>query len=129
PFRDVTAGSGLDISMFSMGVAVGDYDNDGRDDLYVTAALEPGRLFHNDGGGHFREVTRAAGVGNAGHWGTSAAWVDYDRDGDLDLFVCNYVHYDLAHDLFCKNRLGAKSYCTPHHYLPDRCALFRNDGR
>jgi hypothetical protein len=127
-FSDVTAGSGLDVSMYGMGVAVGDYDNDGRDDLYVTAVLEPGRLFRNEGSGRFRDVTRAAGVGNDGHWGTSAAWVDYDRDGDPDLFVCNYVRYDLEHDLFCGNRLGEKSYCTPHHYPPDRCALFRNDG-
>jgi hypothetical protein len=111
-----------------MGVAVGDFDNDGRDDLYVTAALEPGRLFRNEGAGHFRNVTRSAGVGDAGHWGTSAAWLDYDRDGRLDLFVCNYVRYDLAHDLVCKNRLGQKSYCTPHHYPPDRCSLFHNDG-
>jgi enediyne biosynthesis protein E4 len=127
-FRDVTAGSGLDVSMYGMGVAVGDYDNDGRDDLYVTAALEPGRLFRNEGDSRFRDVTRAAGVGNEGHWGTSAVWLDYDRDSDLDLFVCNYIQYDLAHDLVCKNRLGQKSYCTPHHYPPDQSALFRNEG-
>ena len=127
-FKDVTAGSGLDVPMYGMGVAAGDFDNDGRDDLYVSGCLEPGRLFHNEGGGRFRDVTRAAGVGNAGHWGTSAAWVDYDRDGKLDLFVCDYLRYDLAHNLVCRNRLGGRSYCTPHHYPPDRCALFHNEG-
>jgi hypothetical protein len=127
-FRDVTAGSGLDVPLYGMGVAVGDFDNDGRDDLYVSAALEPGRLFHNEGGGKFRDVTRAAGAGNAGHWGASAAWVDYDRDGRLDLFICNYLRYDLAHNLVCKNRLGGRSYCTPHHYPAERCTLFHNEG-
>jgi hypothetical protein len=127
-FKDVTAGSGLDVPMYGMGAAVGDFDNDGRDDVYVAGCLEPGRLFHNEGGGRFRDVTRAAGVGNAGHWGTSAAWVDVDRDGRLDLFICNYIQYDLAHNLVCRNRLGGRSYCTPHHYPPDHCTLFHNEG-
>jgi enediyne biosynthesis protein E4 len=127
-FTDITAGSGLDTPMFGMGCAVGDTDNDGRDDLYVTCALEPSHLFHNEGGGKFRDVTAAAGLGNGGRWATSAAWLDYDRDGRLDLFVCNYVKYDLAHDVFCPNRLGKKSYCTPRYYDGLPPALYHNEG-
>lgn len=128
-FTDATVGSGLDVPMFAMGCAVGDYDNDGRDDLFITCALDPCRLFRNEGGGRFRDVTRSAGVGNGGRWATSAAWLDYDRDGRLDLFVCNYVKYDLAHDVFCPNRLGGKSYCTPRHYEGLASTLYRNAGK
>jgi hypothetical protein len=127
-FTDITAGSGLDVPLFGMGCAVGDYDNDGRDDLYVTCALDTCRLFRNEGGGRFRDVTGTAGVGNSGRWGTSAAWLDYDRDGHLDLFVCNYLKYDLAHDIFCGNRLGQKSYCTPRHYEGLASTLYHNEG-
>ena len=74
-----------------MGVAIADYDNDGRDDVYITA-LEGDRLFHNEGNGKFRDVTKASGIHNA-NFGTSAAWLDYDRDGKLDLFVANYVQW------------------------------------
>src|SRR5439155_25576309 len=98
-FTDITARSGLDVEMYGMGVAVGDYDNDGRDDVYVTA-LEGDRLFHNEGGGKFRDVTRTSGIANAG-FGTSAAWFDYDRDGKLDLFVANYVQWTAKRDLWC----------------------------
>ena len=90
-FTNITAGSGLDVEMYGMGVAIGDYDNDGRDDVYITA-LEGDHLFHNEGHGKFRDVTKAAGIDNA-NFGTSAAWVDYDRDGKLDLFVANYVQW------------------------------------
>ena len=83
--------SGFDVEMCGMGVAAGDYDNDGRDDLYVTT-LEGDRLFHNEGSFKFRDVTKASGIVNA-HFGTSAAWLDYDRDGRLDLFVANYVQW------------------------------------
>ena len=93
-FTDVTAGSGLDVEMYGMGVAVGDYDNDGRDDVYITA-LEGDRLFHNEGNFKFRDVTKAAGIANA-NFGTSAAWLDYDKDGRLDLFVANYVQWTAA---------------------------------
>jgi hypothetical protein len=127
-FADITTGSGVDTPMFGMGCAVGDYDNDGRDDLYVTCALEPSHLFHNEGNGKFRDVTATAGLGNGGRWATSAAWLDYDRDGRLDLFVCNYVKYDLAHDVFCPNRLGQKSYCTPRYYDGLPPALYHNEG-
>jgi hypothetical protein len=127
-FADVTAGSGLDVPLYGMGCAVGDYDNDGDEDLFVTCALEPCRLFRNEGEGKFLDVTREAGVGNGGRWGASAAWVDYDRDGRLDLFICNYLKYDLAHDLFCGNRNGQKSYCTPRHYDGLASTLYHNEG-
>ena len=90
-FTDITAGSGLDVEMYGMGVAIADYDNDGREDVYITA-LEGDRLFHNEGNGKFADVTKAAGIQNA-NFGTSAAWLDYDRDGKLDLFVANYVQW------------------------------------
>ena len=90
-FTNITAGSGLDVEMYGMGVAIADYDNDGRDDVYITA-LEGDRLFHNEGNGKFRDVTKASGIRNA-NFGTSAAWLDYDRDGKLDLFVANYVQW------------------------------------
>jgi hypothetical protein len=125
-FTDITAGSGLDIEGYGMGVAVGDYDNDGRDDLYITY-LEGDRLFHNEGSGKFRDVTAQAGIRNAG-FGTSAAWFDYDRDGKLDLFVANYVQWTQKGDLWCSLDGATKSYCTPESYkgLPSR--LYRNLG-
>jgi hypothetical protein len=127
-FTDVTRGSGLDVSFYGMGCAVGDYDNDGRPDLYVTAALGPSRLFHNLGGGQFRDVTAAAGAGNGGDWGAGCAWVDYDRDGDLDLFIANYVRYRSLHDdIPCTTGAGIRTYCLPFAYEPVACRLYRND--
>ncbi len=128
-FTDVTRGSGLDRdTMYAMGVAVGDYDNDGRDDIYVSCALGPGHLFHNEGHGHFKDVTRHAGVANDGLWGTSCCWVDYDKDGYLDLFVCNYVVYrSLADDKPCFAASGMQNYCIPEAYSPSRCTLFHNN--
>src|SRR6476661_6088711 len=97
-FTDVTAGSGLDVSFYGMGVAVGDYDNDGLPDVFITT-VGGNHLFHNEGGGKFREVTQSAGVSGASDsWSTSAAWIDYDNDGKLDLFVCNYVHWSPEQD-------------------------------
>lgn len=125
-FRDATAGSGLDIEMYGMGVAVGDYDNDGKEDVYVTA-LDGDRLFHNEGGGHFRDVTKAAGIHNAS-FGTSAAWLDYDRDGRLDLFVANYVQWSADKDLWCSLDGVSKSYCTPESYKGTSSKLYRNLG-
>ncbi|MCU1330125.1 MAG: ASPIC/UnbV domain protein, partial [Bryobacterales bacterium] len=90
-FTDVTAGSGLDVEMYGIGVATADYDNDGKDDVYITA-LEGDRLFHNEGGGKFKDVTKAAGIANS-DFATSAAWLDYDKDGKLDIFVANYVQW------------------------------------
>src|SRR5580658_5492836 len=98
-FTDVTVGSGLDVEMYAIGVAIGDYDNDGRDDVYITA-LEGDHLFHNEGHGKFRDVTASSGIHNA-TFGTSAAWLDYDRDGKLDLFVANYVQWTEKGDLKC----------------------------
>jgi predicted secreted protein len=125
-FTDVTAGSGLDVEMYAMGVAVADYDNDGRDDLYVTA-LEGDRLFHNEGNGKFRDVTAASGIRNA-QFGTSAAWLDYDRDGRADLVVANYVQWTAKGDLWCSLDGATKSYCTPESYKGNAPKLYRNLG-
>lgn len=125
-FTDATAGSGLDVEMYGIGVAVGDYDNDGRPDVYITA-LEGDRLFHNEGAGKFRDVTAAAGIKNA-NFGTSAAWLDYDRDGKLDLFVANYVQWTVKGDLWCSLDGSTKSYCTPESYKGTSSKLYRNLG-
>jgi hypothetical protein len=125
-FTDITAGSGLDVEMYGMGVAIGDYDNDGRDDVYITA-LEGDRLFHNEGHGKFRDVTKAAGIDNA-NFGASAAWVDYDRDGKLDLFVANYIDWTPKGDKWCSLDNKNKSYCTPEAYKGTSSKLYRNLG-
>lgn len=125
-FVDISAGSGLDVEMYGLGAAAGDYDNDGRQDLYVTA-LEGDRLFHNDGNGKFRDVTKAAGIANAS-FGTSAAWFDYDKDGRLDVFVANYVQWSASGDLRCSLDGVSKSYCTPESYKGTASRLFRNVG-
>ena len=125
-FTDITAGSGLDFEAHGMGVAIGDYDNDGRDDVYITA-LEGDRLFHNEGGGRFRDVTAEAGIHNA-NFGTSAAWLDYDQNGKLDLFVANYVQWSPEADLYCSMDGSTKSYCTPESYKGTSSKLFRNSG-
>jgi hypothetical protein len=125
-FTDITRGSGLDVELYGMGVAVGDYDNDGRDDVYLTA-LEGDRLFRNLGGGKFADVTRASGIANR-DFGTSAAWVDVDRDGQLDLFVANYVQWAASADLWCSLDGQTKSYCTPESYKGTSSRLFRNRG-
>ena len=125
-FTDITAGSGLDVVTYGMGVAAGDYDNDGRSDVYVTS-LDGDRLYRNEGGGKFRDVTKAAGIANA-NFGTSAAWVDYDKDGRLDLFVANYVQWTPQTDLRCTLDGATKSYCTPESYPGTSSALYRNLG-
>ncbi len=125
-FRNATMGSGLDLELFGMGVAAGDFDNDGKDDVYVTA-LEGDRLFKNLGGGKFKDVTAAAGIKNAA-FGTSAAWLDYDRDGKLDLFVANYVQWTRKGDLWCSMDGATKSYCTPESYKGTSSKLYRNLG-
>ncbi len=125
-FTNVTAGSGLDVEMYGMGVAAADYDNDGREDLYVTA-LEGDHLFQNLGGGKFKDVTKAAGIENA-NFGTSAAWLDYDKDGRLDLLVANYVKWDAKNDLWCSLDGVSKSYCTPESYKGTASKLYRNLG-
>ena len=125
-FTDVTAGSGLDIEIYGMGVAIGDYDNDGRNDVYITA-LDGDHLFHNEGNFKFRDVTKAAGIQNV-NFGSSAAWLDYDRDGKLDLFVANYVQWTEKGDLKCSLDGATKSYCTPESYKGTRSRLFHNLG-
>jgi hypothetical protein len=125
-FTDITKGSGLDIEIYGLGVAIADYDNDGREDVYITA-LGGDRLFHNDGGGHFRDVTRESGAVNDG-FAASAAWFDYDRDGKLDLFVANYVQWKPASDLWCSLDGSTKSYCTPESYKGMAPKLFHNLG-
>ncbi|HSB14861.1 MAG TPA: VCBS repeat-containing protein, partial [Bryobacteraceae bacterium] len=125
-FTDVTAASGLAIEMYGMGVAAGDYDNDGRDDLYITA-LEGDRLFRNLGGFKFQDATAQSGIRNA-DFGTSAAWLDYDRDGKLDLFVANYVKWTSKGDLWCSLDGATKSYCTPESYKGTSSKLYRNLG-
>ncbi|TAM84811.1 MAG: CRTAC1 family protein [Acidobacteria bacterium] len=125
-FTDVTARAGLNVPMYGMGVAIGDYDNDGWDDIYVTA-LGEARLFHNERNGTFRDVTRVAGVNNTGY-GASAAWFDYDKDGRLDLFVCNYVEWTQKTDITCSLDGTHKSYCTPAAYKGQSCRLFHNLG-
>src|SRR6202522_2258805 len=108
-FTDITSGSGLDVEMYGIGVTVADYDNDGRDDVYITA-LGGDHLFHNQGNGKFKDVTAASGIKNAS-FGTSAAWLDYDRDGKLDLFVANYVQWTEKGDLWCSLDGSVKFYC------------------
>ena len=125
-FTNVTPGSGLDVDMYGMGVAIADYDNDGRDDVYITA-LGGDHLFHNEGRGKFTDVTKSAGVANSA-FGTSAAWLDYDRDGKLDLFVGNYVQWTLKGDLWCSLDGLSKSYCTPESYTGSSAKLFHNLG-
>src|ERR1700730_8000964 len=95
-FSDRTAGSGLDVEIYGMGAAVADYDNDGREDLFITT-LEGDRLFHNEGNGKFRDVTAESGIRNAG-FGASALRFDYDRDGKVDLFIANYVDWTAKGD-------------------------------
>jgi enediyne biosynthesis protein E4 len=125
-FTDVTKGSGLDVEMYGMGVAVADYDNDGLPDVYITA-LEGDRLFHNDGHYHFREVTSQAGIHNLS-FGTSAAWFDYDKDGKADLIVANYATWNPKIDLWCSLDGTSKSYCTPESYKGASSRLYHNLG-
>jgi hypothetical protein len=126
-FADVTRAAGLDVELYGMGVAVGDYDNDGFPDIFISCVGQS-RLFHNNGDGKFADVTRAAGLQNHQGFSTSALWVDYDRDGLLDLFVCNYVRWSPEHDVFCSLDGTHKSYCTPEAYRGDTCWLFHNRG-
>ena len=123
--RDARAG--LDVELYGMGVAVGDFNNDGFPDLFVTCVGQ-NRLFRNTGKGTFVDVTRASGLAGRAAFSTSALWFDFDRDGLLDLFVCNYVKWSAEHDVFCSVDGKQKSYCTPEAYRGDTCWLFRNRG-
>jgi hypothetical protein len=126
-FTDVTQKSGLGIPMFGLGVAVGDYDNDGFDDIFITAVGQS-HLFHNNGNGTFTDVTKQAGLWGPNEFSTSAAWVDYDRDGKLDLVVANYVQWSEKSDLYCTLDGSHKSYCTPESYKGTSARLWHNLG-
>jgi enediyne biosynthesis protein E4 len=125
-FTDVTRQAGLDVEMYGMGCAVGDYDNDGYDDIYITA-LGGSHLFHNLGNGKFADVTAKAGVSSPG-FPTSAAWFDYDNDGKLDLIVDHYVEWSPATDQTCSLDGKHKSYCTPELYKGQSVTLYHNEG-
>jgi hypothetical protein len=126
-FTDVTAKAGLAVSLYGLGVAVGDYDNDGFDDIFVSA-LGQSHLFHNNGNGTFTDVTRSAGLWGPHEFSTSAAWVDYDRDGKLDLVVANYVQWSPQGDIYCTLDGVHKSYCTPESYKGASLRLWHNLG-
>jgi len=125
-FTDATRGSGLDVDLYGLGLAVADYDNDGLADVYFTG-LGQNRLLKGVGGGRFQDVTVKAGVGGGG-FGSSAAFFDYDRDGRLDLVVTNYVEWSLDKDRFCTLDGTHKSYCTPESYKGQSPTLFHNIG-
>ncbi len=132
-FTDVTHQAGLDVEMYGIGVAVGDYDNNGYDDLFVTAYGQS-RLFHNNGpdkAGNvtFTDVTQKAGLSGVKEFSTSAAWVDYDKDGKLDLVVGNYVQWTPETDLYCTMDGKIKSYCTPESYKGTSVRLWHNNGK
>jgi hypothetical protein len=126
-FEDVTEKAGLQGAGYGMGVAVGDYDNDGFEDLYVTA-YGGNKLYHNNGNGTFTDVTEQAGVGGSG-WSTSAAWVDLDGDGLLDLIVLRYLKWDFD-DIYCgERREGYRSYCHPDSFHAIAPLVYHNDGK
>src|SRR5262249_15618330 len=126
-FEDRTAHAGLQGEGYGMGVAVGDYDNDGFEDVYVTA-YGGNRLYHNNGDGTFSDVTASAGVGAAG-WSASAAFVDVDEDGRLDLFVTRYLTWSFDRNPYCgEQRPGYRAYCHPDQFPGITSLLFHNDG-
>ena len=126
-FTDVSRAAGLDVELYGMGAAVADWNNDGFPDILVTCVGQ-NRLFRNTGKGTFVDVTQSSGLGGRVGFSTSALWFDFDRDGLLDLFVCNYVKWSAEHDVFCSLDGKQKSYCTPEAYRGDSCWLFRNRG-
>jgi hypothetical protein len=130
-FTDVTEKAGVAANTFGMGVAAGDYDNDGYPDLFVTAYGNP-ILYHNNRDGTFTDVSEKAGLGAAvfnGHWTTSAVWFDFDNDGRLDLFVCSFVDYGKDSHLSCgDNKLGKHFYCIPRMFQGTSSLLFHNNG-
>jgi hypothetical protein len=127
-FTDVTEKAGVGaVGFYGQGVAVGDYDNDGYPDLYVTGY---GRaiLYHNNGDGTFTDVTEKAGVADQGGWSTSAGWFDYDRDGYLDLVVCNYIEWSPKTNIWCgEHRPGYRAYCHPDNYKGQKIKLYHNN--
>lgn len=126
-FTDTTEKAGLQGEGFSMGVAAGDYDNDGFSDLYITG-VGRNTLYRNNGDGTFTDVTKGAGVEGSG-WSAGAMFLDYDRDGLLDLFVSRYLTWDFSNDVFCGQvRPGYRAYCHPDQFPPVSHLLFHNDG-
>jgi hypothetical protein len=125
-FEDVTEKAGVAGTVYSTGIAMGDYDNDGYEDLFV-AGYGHNTLYHNNGDGTFTDVTNTAGVAGSG-WSTSAAWVDYDNDGRLDLVVARYMQWTFE-DIYCgERREGYRSYCHPDIFKPIAPLLYHNDG-
>jgi len=127
-FTDVTEASHLCTHGYGMGVAVGDIDNDGFVDVFVTHFGAPNQLFHNDGDGTFTDITKKAGVAGAGRWGSSATFFDFDRDGYLDLFVANYVDFSLEKNQKCYASTSVRDYCAPSSYPHVPGILYRNRG-
>jgi hypothetical protein len=132
-FEDVTERAGLRVEHYGQGVCVGDYDNDGFEDVYITC-LGPNYLFHNNGDATFREVSQRAQVAGMPvngsrrwKWSSACAWFDYDRDGWLDLFVGNFVEWSPEIDVFCGTKGGEKDYCAPIAYKPLPNTLYRNN--
>jgi hypothetical protein len=140
-FEDVTHAAGLDIEIYGMGVAAGDFDNDGYEDLFITA-IGPNHLFRNmlgdpkrGNGPIFQDVTASAGVAGVPmpgtdmkwKWSAGAAWLDYDKDGKLDLFVTQYVKWSPDHNMWCGHN-GVRGYCPPKTYEGSYCTLYHNEG-
>jgi hypothetical protein len=129
-FTDISAGSGLETPFYGMGAAVGDYDNDSKPDVLITA-VGGAHLFHNEGGGHFKDVTATAGVGGSpDEWSTAATWFDLDNDGDLDLFVASYVKWSRAIDAEVGYKIdgSTRAYGPPMNFQGAFPHLYRNEG-
>ena len=127
-FTDVTEKAGVGgEGHYGQGVCVGDYNNDGYPDLYVTG-YGSAILYHNNGDGTFTDVTEKAGLADKGMWSTSAAWIDYDKDGWLDLLVCNYLQWSPSNNIWCgEHRPGYRAYCSPDNYRGEHLKLFHNN--
>ncbi len=131
-FTDVTVKAGVAGAGYGMGVAIGDYDNDGHPDIFL-ANVTGNQLFHNNGDGTFTDVTAKAGVAGAMYngrkmWAVGAGWFDYNKDGLLDLFVVNYCQWEVNKDPYCALKEGLRAYCSPNQYAPLYNTLYRNNG-
>jgi hypothetical protein len=126
-FKDTTASSGIAVSGFGMGACSADYDNDGWPDLYVTG-VESNKLYRNNSNDSFTDVTAKAGVGGNGLWSSSCAFADIDNDGDVDLYVTNYVDFSIKNNKYCSAMQNIRTYCHPNVYQPAPDILYRNNG-